>query len=104
MLEAENAGLHFSQDSGDGLSPGIPNGEPNHLRGRTFEQTPLTKILVLGNDRISMLAGIVPDNYIVGVVEAASQKVGTIGVVLGSRWTSFQLKFWSKSSFTRRSG
>jgi len=59
------------------IGPGVANGQPDHLGRSAVDETELPEVVVLGDDRETLLAGIIPDLLVACTPKANRAHMGT---------------------------
>src|SRR5574341_1544976 len=78
-LEGVDLCVLTTEEAKDGLCPGIANRQPDDLSRTTVEETELSEVIVLGEDRITLLPGSLPNHVVRNPGSASCATFATTG-------------------------
>lgn len=76
-LECLDLCVLTTEESKDGLCPGVTNRQPDDFWRTAVEETELSEVIVLGNDRITLLPGPLPNHVVRRALQAERADMGT---------------------------
>ena len=83
LLKRLNVGVPQPEDRLDIGRPAVPEMDPDHLRRRPAQKTPLAIVVVLRDDRVARRGCVLLDRFVVGRLEAEVTHVRRVRVEIG---------------------